>query len=365
MTDNHAIQLISGLLLSGTGSMADEPQTIAKLGQKYPYFVPIRYIKAKQQYKHDSFSQEMMNQAYPYVSNPLLFVNYLEDATGHDVTYPTHEEDLEPVAEVEVFHAAPPEVATSVEEPEVTVTPEPEEIIAEPVATYTAPEHKVEYIVPEPVNAEPERIPDLTVIPGPETIFADETEIAEEVATENQLEIILKEEEQMTTTTAEIEEPLFAPVFSEDYFLQQGIKVSGELPDDVTELTPEEIYSKEKALMVMMSFKDWLLHFRSTSVKQQEEIADKKAVKTMWQKEKMAAAIQEENEEIPENVFEMAVNSITSEEGLASESLAEIYLKQQKYDKAIEMYRKLSLRNPEKNAYFAQKIKDILKEKEL
>ena len=114
-------------------------------------------------------------------------------------------------------------------------------------------------------------------------------------------------------------------------------------------------------LMVMMSFTEWLLHFKSASEKQKEEAEGQKAVKTMWQMEKLAAALEEENEEIPENVFEMAVNSITREEGLASESLAEIYIKQQKFEKAVEMYRKLSLRNPQKNAYFAQKIEDILK----
>jgi len=84
----------------------------------------------------------------------------------------------------------------------------------------------------------------------------------------------------------------------------------------------------------------------------------------MWQKEKLAAATEEENEEIPENVFEMAVNSITNEDDLASESLADIYIKQKKYDKAVEMYHKLSLRNPQKNAYFARKIEEVLKEKQ-
>jgi tetratricopeptide (TPR) repeat protein len=84
----------------------------------------------------------------------------------------------------------------------------------------------------------------------------------------------------------------------------------------------------------------------------------------MWQKEKLAAALEEENEEIPEKVFEMAVNSITKEDDLASESLAEIHAMQGKYDKAIEMYRKLSLRNPQKKAYFARKIEVLLKEKQ-
>ncbi len=83
----------------------------------------------------------------------------------------------------------------------------------------------------------------------------------------------------------------------------------------------------------------------------------------MWQQEKLAAANEEENEEIPEQVFNMAVNSITKEEDLASEALAQIHRKQGKYDRAIDMYRKLSLRNPQKIAYFALKIEELLKEK--
>ena len=114
----------------------------------------------------------------------------------------------------------------------------------------------------------------------------------------------------------------------------------------------------------MMRFSEWLLHFKNAAERQQEETKDQKALKTMWQKEKLAAAMEEENEEIPENVFEMAVNSISREEGMASETLADIYIKQGKYDHAIEMYRKLSLQNPQKNAYFARKIEEALKNKE-
>jgi tetratricopeptide (TPR) repeat protein len=161
------------------------------------------------------------------------------------------------------------------------------------------------------------------------------------------------------------EKPLISPVYTDDYFLAQGERVSVDMPDEIASLIPEETdEDAAKSLMVMMSFSEWLLHFKSTAEKQKEENKDQKALKTMWQKEKLAAAIEEENEEIPENVFEMAVNSIAKEDGLASESLAEIYIKQGKYDKAIEMYRKLSLRNPQKNAYFARKIEEILKEKQ-
>lgn len=173
----------------------------------------------------------------------------------------------------------------------------------------------------------------------------------------------IPDEEFRPTQHTRQEKPLIYPIYTEDYFLQQGEKISPVLPTDIDSLkTAEEV---AKSLMVMMSFSEWLLHFKSSTEKQKEETKDQRALKTMWQKEKLAAAIEEENEEIPENVFEMAVNSITKEDGLASESLADIYIKQGKLDKAIDMYRKLSLRNPQKNAYFARKIEEILKEKQL
>jgi len=166
------------------------------------------------------------------------------------------------------------------------------------------------------------------------------------------------EERLLEETSIDIEEDLIAPVYSEDYFRHQGVEVSNTIPEKI----PED--EEDKSLMVMMSFADWLLHFKHKNEAESEEEKEKKALKTMWQKEKLAAAAEEENEEIPENVFEMAVNSITNEDDLASESLADIYIKQKKYDKAVEMYHKLSLRNPQKNAYFARKIEEVLKEKQ-
>ena len=52
---------------------------------------------------------------------------------------------------------------------------------------------------------------------------------------------------------------------------------------------------------------------------------------------------------------------IDDEDDLVSEELAEIYLAQGLKCEAIEIYRKLSLLNSEKSAYFAEKIEDIEK----
>jgi tetratricopeptide (TPR) repeat protein len=200
-----------------------------------------------------------------------------------------------------------------------------------------------------------------TPIPQPADIEPQEQIIAEKIAEAAMIEepVLLAEEVK--------EEPLIKPVYTEDYFRHQGVNVSGDLPEgDIRKqhTTADAENEEAKSLMVVMSFSEWLAFFKTKSQKEKEEEQDQRALKTMWQKEKLAAALEEENDIIPENVFEMAVNSITKEDDLASESLAEIYVKQGKYDKAIDMYRKLSLRNPQKNTYFARQIETILKEKQ-
>lgn len=159
------------------------------------------------------------------------------------------------------------------------------------------------------------------------------------------------------------EENLVLPVSAEDYFLQQGIRVSNDLPEVPEKIAAEQTEEeKEKSLMVVMSFTEWLNHISAHNKKAREEEEDKKALRAMWQQQKLAAAIEEESEEIPEQVFEMAVNSISRKDELVSESLADVYAKQGKKSKAIDMYQKLSLLNPEKNTYFAAKIENLQKD---
>ena len=59
---------------------------------------------------------------------------------------------------------------------------------------------------------------------------------------------------------------------------------------------------------------------------------------------------------------DLSTVEMEDQDEIVSEELAEIYVKQGLYSDAINTYRKLSLLNSEKSAYFAEKIEKIEKE---
>ncbi len=161
------------------------------------------------------------------------------------------------------------------------------------------------------------------------------------------------------------EEFVLQPLFTEDYFKHQGIAVKEEEVVDFVANNKNRIETKqqpveaEQQVLVTMSFNDWLLHFKKIKEKEEKEQESKQALRAMWQKQKLTLAAEEENEMVPESVFTRAINSINMPDNAISEVYADILANQGKKERAIEMYRKLSLINPEKNSYFASKIKNL------
>ena len=62
-----------------------------------------------------------------------------------------------------------------------------------------------------------------------------------------------------------------------------------------------------------------------------------------------------EEEESEDNEEDM------EDESYFTETLAKIYVKQQRYSKALEIIKKLNLKYPKKNAYFADQIRFLEK----
>ena len=190
---------------------------------------------------------------------------------------------------------------------------------------------------------------------------------SQETAISPEAEIIQDKQEEVKDADMAEEELIFE-LPAVDYFANQGIDVSAALPEKeaLEEMTmhaeqPEE-EDADKSLLVVMSFGEWLQFLQHKTRHEQQEEREKRALKAMWQRQKLAEAIEEESDEIPASVFEMAVNSISREDGVVSESMAIVYAKQGKIRESIEMYQKLCLKNPDKSVYFAHKIENLQKE---
>ena len=68
-----------------------------------------------------------------------------------------------------------------------------------------------------------------------------------------------------------------------------------------------------------------------------------------------------ESANLAEGEESLILPSVDEEDGYFTETLAKIYIKQQRYTKALEIIRRLSLKYPKKNAYFADQIRFLEK----
>ncbi len=115
-------------------------------------------------------------------------------------------------------------------------------------------------------------------------------------------------------------------------------------------------------LSEMHSFNEWL---QVTSLKpiKREEV---KPSKTQSGKEKKFDLIEQFIKNKPKikplssiKPTDIAVESTTENKSLMTETLARVYLEQKQYDKAIQAFKILSLKYPEKSGFFADRIKAI------
>ena len=170
------------------------------------------------------------------------------------------------------------------------------------------------------ITEEEKKAPDVEPVMK---ITEDFTKAPEQVITSEIEEKVVEpaQNPQDITTTKKHAEIAFEPFHTVDYFASMGIKLN------------QEDISKDKLGKQLKSFTDWL-----------------KVMKKLPAQEKSSVEGREER-----HVEHMAAFSVKSSD-VITESMAEVWLRQGNKAKAIDVYRKLSLLNPGKNAYFAAKI---------
>ena len=117
---------------------------------------------------------------------------------------------------------------------------------------------------------------------------------------------------------------VFEPLHTVDYFASQGIRIN------------DDLVTTDKLSNQLKSFTAWL--------------------RTM---KKIHATKLPDQGFVNEHLIQSAANASNINTEVLTEAMAEVLIKQDKKDKAIEMFTKLSLINPAKSAYFAARIESI------
>ncbi|AVR44493.1 hypothetical protein C7S20_04010 [Christiangramia fulva] len=141
-----------------------------------------------------------------------------------------------------------------------------------------------------------------------------------------------------------------------------------EKAEDETEKGPKDELSLGKPLEFDQkeshSFSEWLKLTRTKPVEREEE----KGSETDEQRLKKFELIEEfisKNPKIKPGKIStksnLAEQSIAAPESLMTETLARVYLEQKNYKKAIQAFKILILKNPEKSGFFADQIRAIEK----
>ncbi|MXV39272.1 hypothetical protein GO491_11395 [Flavobacteriaceae bacterium Ap0902] len=114
------------------------------------------------------------------------------------------------------------------------------------------------------------------------------------------------------------------------------------------------------------SFIDWLkINKKEAPIENDKSISNPEKKEEIEEKFKIIEAFLDKNPKIvPAKEYKPSIdiNSTNHKENLShlmTETLANIYVEQNKYDKAIKAYRILRLKYPEKSGYFADRIKEI------
>ena len=114
-------------------------------------------------------------------------------------------------------------------------------------------------------------------------------------------------------------------LYTIDYFASQGIKI------DLRKIPQDDLTKR------LLTFTDWLKYMKSLSPNPQDLGTDPEL----------------------ENAIQSVAQTSNEAREIVTETMADVFVKQGKTDKAIQLYIKLSFLYPDKSVYFAGKIQQL------
>lgn len=370
--------------------------------EKYPYFYTLRalLLYGLKKENHPSF-EDYLNKTSIHSSNRVDLYHYInsepiqkEIQTKTETISPEMEEEImEELVENEIISEPILENSTSeiiennnetvevideiIEEKEEELNQEievvsetnseeiNEDIVDEMIENDTEEselrtDHVVDIISDEELN-EVAEITNKVVVENnsKEENLTSENDIENAVQQTSGIEIIESEPQQVIETIED----------NQQEEIVEGLSENAEL---IEESEPEMVEEKVEIIEnnsdeSTFSFSDWLKKVPSQS-KTQQEIEEGQEIAEREIKYKLIDDFLEKNPKIvpmkktdiiPVNTPSNFVQNTEEYSDLMTETLAQIYIEQKKYDKAIKAYKILILKYPEKNSLFANRIKEI------
>lgn len=377
---------------------------LQRLTTQYPYFGPVQFLLVRK-LKEENAEQfaKQSQKAILYFQDDLWF-DYVTSSRLNDLVFSNGTEQAE--------IAQPVNPVQSVIDPltgneTVQTYPEPVETIVEPVEEKIVQE---EENAVEPVNKPEEITFQEEVKPindGAEEIDQPENEITvepvsepEEITSQEEEKPINDSEEEITTTVEDRSEPVQVPVHEKAPVEYDDAVSSSVLPEmkvnelqveqPVEPMGSEDLAGEEEETPAItdlpplpglkiepfnpetakLSFEPYhtVDYFASQGIKFREEDKPKDRfgqqlksftdwLKTLKKTPETDTAVSATGTE-DKKVTQMAQHSLVEKE-VVTEAMADVWEKQGNHAKAIDTYRKLSLLNPSKSAYFAAKIEHL------
>lgn len=314
-------------------------QEIRTLAERYPYFAPAQFLLLEKLKRTGSDEYAAQSQkAVLYYHNPIEFEQFISSDRFY-TELQLEDSSFQPPAPytLDTFADIPAEEAIEETEEEKEELPSAEETVSE------EPVHEIEEEVipqatePEVLNEDmaiaediihPEAAavenepPSMKALPAEEEAAAPAESPVTEPPSTNTPSASLPSTLPPSTDTPSPDALTFEPFHTVDYFASQGIKLS-------QEEAGSGAFGKQ-----LKSFTEWL-----------------KTMKRLPPPE-LSARLDRSSEKTVQNLAEGSVHDAD----IVTEAMAEVWIKQGKTEKALEVYNKLSLLNPSKKAYFAAKI---------